>query len=117
MLLLPNSDVWKLFLTELGFSAGPQISIKQQTCESTGLAVPCCLFNKGSSFHATHNGEPDSLLSSVRLLLYHKVSHRSFKFALSQDSYKSHSFRLLSGSHDRFKWVQIIEIAHRELAF
>lgn len=112
-----GSDVWKSFLTQLGISAGLQNSVKQQTCESTGLAVPCCLFNKGSSFHATHNGELASLLSSIRFLVDYKVSHWSFVFAISKDSYKSHSFRLLSGNHEIFKWVQIIEVARRELAF
>jgi hypothetical protein len=71
-----------LVLTGLGFSAGPQNSIKQQTCESTGLAVSCCLSNTGSSFYETHNGEPDTVLSSVSVFMYYKVSHWSFKFAI-----------------------------------
>ena len=63
-------------------AAGPQNGVKQQTCESTGLAIPCCLSDPGSSFYETHNGELDTLLSSVFVFIYYKVSHWSFKFAI-----------------------------------
>lgn len=107
--------MWKLFLTGIELGAGSQNSFKQQVSESTGMAISCCVFDKSSSFYETHYGEPDSLLSSVCVFVHHKISHRCFEFAFSQDSYQSHSFRLLSGISDMLRWDPLNKVVRKGL--